>query len=69
LESVEAAPVQAVAAPVEVEADVREVSQAPSGIVPLTADEINARLNAQLAKLSVKDQTSKQLSKEVCGFD
>jgi hypothetical protein len=69
LESVEVAAVQSVAAPVEIEADVREVTQAPSGIVPLTADEINARLNAQLEKLSAKDQTSKQLSKEVCGFD
>jgi hypothetical protein len=55
-----------VVAPVEIEADVREIS---NEIVPLTADEINARLNAQLEKLSAKDQTSKQLSKEVCGFD
>lgn len=62
--SVEAIPIQT--APVEIEDDVREVAQAPvpSGIVPLTADEINARLHAQLEKLSAKDQTSKQLSKE-----
>lgn len=33
-------------------------------ILPLTADEINGRLNQQLAKLHAKDQTSKQLCKE-----
>lgn len=35
-------------------------------IVPLSADEINARLEAQLAKLREKDLNSRQLSKEVC---
>ncbi len=38
-------------------------------IVPLTAEEINTRLTQQMAKLRVKDQTSKQLSKEVGSFD
>jgi hypothetical protein len=63
--------VETVAAPVEIEAEVWELPQTPavvSGeIVPLTADEINARLNAQLELLREKDRTSKQLSKEV-GF-
>jgi hypothetical protein len=63
--------VDAVAAPVEIEADVFELPQTDgvvSGeILPPTADEINARLNAQLEKLREKDRTSKQLSKEV-GF-
>ena len=35
-------------------------------VVPLTAEEINARLSAQLDKLREKDRTSRQLSKEVC---
>jgi hypothetical protein len=66
--SVETVPV-AQAAPVYIEADVPEVSEAPVSqeIVPLTANEINARLNVQLKKLSAKDRTSIQLSKEV-GF-
>jgi hypothetical protein len=37
-------------------------------IVPLSADEINARLEAQLAKLREKDLASRQLSKEVGSF-
>jgi hypothetical protein len=37
------------------------------GIIPPSADEINARLEAQLAKLREKDLGSRQLSKEV-GF-
>ena len=32
---------------------------------PITAEYINSRLEAQLAKLRLKDQTSKQLEKEV----
>lgn len=59
--------VQVAAAPVEIdEAAIMGGAQTQEGeIVPLTADEINARRNAQLEKLSQKDATSKQLSKEV----
>ena len=54
-------------APQEIEEGIREISQAPISreVVSLTADEINARRNAQLEKLRQKDRTSKQLSKEV----
>jgi len=44
---------------------VEESSQEVSGV---TAAEINARLERQLAKLRVKDATSKQLSKQVRYF-
>jgi len=60
--SVEVAPAQV--ANVVVESEEVTASPVSKEIVPLTADEINARLNAQLEKLSAKDQTSKQLSKE-----
>ena len=33
---------------------------------PVTAELINSRLEKQLAKMRLKDQTSKQLTKEVC---
>jgi hypothetical protein len=36
------------------------------GIVPLTGEEINARRDAQLQKLRMKDKTSIQLEKQVC---
>jgi hypothetical protein len=48
-----------------------EEEETPAGrpeIVPLSADEINARLEAQLEKLREKDLTSRQLSKEVGWF-
>ena len=63
--NVEAAPVTVTQ--VNVESEVEEVvsTPVPEGIVPLTADEINARLKAQLEKMSAKDHTSKQLNKEV----
>lgn len=35
---------------------------------PLSGEEINARLEQQLEKMRLKDQTSKQLSKEVCRY-
>ena len=46
-------------------ADIFPMPETRDEIVALTADEINGRLNQQLAKLQAKDQTSKQLCKEV----
>jgi len=51
----ESAPVEIV----EVEADKEDYEG------PITAELINSRLEKQLAKLRLKDQTSKQLEKEV----
>ena len=48
---------------VEVEADKEDYEG------PVTAEYINAQLEKQLAKLRLKDQTSKQLEKEVRSFD
>ena len=62
-EDIDVSPV--VESAVEIEADMEELPEIPAGIVPLTADEINARLSAQLDKLREKDQTSQQLNKEV----
>ena len=47
---------------VEVEADKEDYEG------PVTAELINSRLEKQLAKLRLKDQTSKQLEKEVRAF-
>lgn len=44
---------------------VEEETPSRPDIVPLSADEINARLEAQLEKLREKDSASRQLSKEV----
>lgn len=50
--------------PGPVSADEKEEAVAPA-IVPLTASDVNARLEKQLEKLRQKDSTSPQLSKEV----
>ena len=54
------------AAPVDIEvpADAKKKRQDGGGIVPLTAEEINARRDAQLQKLRMKDRTSIELKKE-----
>jgi hypothetical protein len=49
-------------------ADIFPMADTKDKVVPLTADEINTRLNRQLAKLRAKDQTSKQLKTEVCSL-
>lgn len=49
-------------------ADIFPMTETKDEVVPLTADEINSRLNQQMAKLRAKDQTSQQLSKEVCSL-
>ena len=51
--------VEAEAPQVEVQADKEDYKG------PVTAEYINAQLEKQLAKLRLKDQTSKQLTKEV----
>ena len=46
-------------------ADIFPMPDTKEEIFPLTAEEINARLDRQLAKLRAKDQNSKQLSAQV----
>lgn len=53
-------------APVEIEEPADGDKKKTSGILPLTGDEINARRDAQLQKLRMKDKTSIQIEKEVC---
>jgi hypothetical protein len=50
----------------DIENSFRKINDASNEIVPLTGEEINARLNAQLEKLREKDRNSKELAKEVC---
>ena len=52
--------------PVDIENNFREINDASNEIVPLTGEEIQARLQVQLEKLREKDRTSKKLAKEVC---
>ena len=48
-------------------ADIFPMTEAKES-VEITSEEYTSRLNRQLARLREKDQTSKQLSKEVCCF-
>ena len=50
---------------IDVENHFEEINDASNEIVPLTGEEINARLGAQLEKLREKDRTSRKLEKEV----
>jgi hypothetical protein len=71
LESQNVASVQPVPAVEVAEEEVAATSEPskprPTGVVPLTEAEINARLGMQMEKLQAKDRTSTQLSKEVSG--
>jgi hypothetical protein len=54
-------------APTEIEEPADDDKKKVVGnIVPPTGEEINARRDAQLQKLSMKDRTSIQLEKQVC---
>ena len=47
-------------------ADIFPMTEIKNKAVPMNAGEINTRLENQLSKMRVKDQTSHQLLKEVC---
>lgn len=55
----------------DIEIDIADIFPMPDTkdeILPLTAEEINTRRDRQLTQLRQKDQTSKQLSTEVCSL-
>ena len=53
---------------IDIENNFQKINDESNEIIPLTGEEINARLHAQLEKLREKDRTSKMIAKEVGCF-